>query len=239
MVSSDLVYEQAKFFLYVMGGLLFALFFMLRKEVSLILREKMRSGKGYGYIRMLMPDRQEKMFFVNLKNGVFDMFDRTYMVDVASGTFRPTLINKDDKKEKSFFKLFRGVADKLKSRNPEDEEIKQRILEDIDKNLKSRSSGAYKMNLEAITFKGKAPVYTYLWDRSEPVDLYDMQKSYDSATFNAAIIRAKAVSGMKDFLAQNKRLTYILFGTAIAALAAAYFAYETNQAIAMLAAAGG
>ncbi len=214
------------YFLMVLFGLILVLTY---QDVMLSLKVKLFHKKGHGYIRMLMPDRQEKMNFVDLKQGTFTLFGKRYMVDVATGTFMASeteALTRTKKKQRRIIQFMMGLAKKFKTVDEVEEEAKKEILRKLDKVLRARSRGEYLIDLESITMKGKYPVFTYRWDRSEPIDLMNTGRKFDPEMFNAAVIKAKAQGSILDMVAQNKKLIYILLGIAAGVAASAYFSYE-------------
>ncbi len=219
------------YFLMVGFGLVLALTY---KDVMLSIKVKLFHKKGHGFIRMVMPDRQEHLDFVDLKAGTFKLFGKRYVVDVTAGTFMAAeseVLTRTKKKQRRIIQLMMGVANKFRVKDEVEEAAKREILKKLDAVLKARSRGEYLIDLEAITMKGKYPVFTYRWDRSEPIDLMKANKTVDPDMFEAAVIKAKAQGSILDVVGQNKKLIYILLGIAVGVAASAYFSYEVFIAV--------
>lgn len=194
---------------------LIVVFVLIRKEVSIALMRKFFRGKGWVTVRMFMPDRQEVEAFVNLrKKPTLHFFGRSYIYDMAKATFKL------------------GVTEEVSEPSVTESKLR-RVVGKILKKPKKPGLGLkeYKVKFEYLTRYQKFPVINFRWDRSEPIDPYDLgDKGMDSSLVDAAIMRAKAQSSIKELFGQNKKVIMFFMIAAAAAAAAAYFSYE-NYAI--------
>tara|TARA_Y100000310_G_scaffold105453_2_gene103944 strand:- start:9130 stop:9765 length:636 start_codon:yes stop_codon:yes gene_type:complete len=177
-------------------------FALVRKEVVLAFKRKFFTGKGYVYIRMWMPDRQEVEDFVNLKKShTLQFFGRSFLFDASTAAFKEALPAE-------------------KSGTPQ--------VDDKGKPILKEGGKQFELKTANITKRGKFPVFNFRWDKAEPIDPYSLQRKLPSDLFETAIMRAKAQGTFGKFLAQNSRIMMMLMGAVIAAAAAAWFSHETQ-----------
>ena len=197
------------------AGLGFAL---VRKEVVLAYKRKFFTGKGYVYIRMWMPDRQEVEDFINIKkDNTISFFGRMFIFDAKVATFREA----------------------MPLENPINVEVDgegklKRLIKKVTPWKVKKDGKVFRLNPAHMTKKGKFPVYNFRWDKAEPIDPYQLDRAIPSDLFENAIMRAKAQGAFAKFLSQNSKIMMLIMGAAVAAAAAAYFSFETNAAIDVL-----
>lgn len=210
----------------ILGNAIYTLFFLMaiifvltRKVAVPELKRRFFTGKGYAWVRIVMPDRHEQEDFVNIKKEPLRVGGRSFLLDYSAVTFKSggqVKMGRPPKKEKlDLKKMVEYDAEgklKLKAETP----VKGAV-------------DSYILDIEATTTRGKYPVFTFRYDKSEPIDFFALEKKVDSTKFDLMIKRALAQKNLKDVLGGNKRLMlYIMIAAALIA-AAAYFSFENNS----------
>lgn len=278
-VSSGLVYAALVFCI--------GIIFITRKVLVPEVKRRLSSGKGWGWIRIIGPDKHEQEDFVNLRGGRVKVGKRCYIVELGAATYKgglgesevpimlkdERLLISNERLESLRTNLAEALAfksDKTKWK-PLNKEQKDSVKSQIDgfkaqiaeeaKKLQAVQKEIVTFNLDrtASTMKGKYPVFTFRYDRSEPVDFFSLFKrqvkvfkcvscqknnavevdggGHDSASVEMEIDKALQMGSLKDALSGNfmKKYGIFIIGAGLLLAANAYFSYENYGAIKELA----
>lgn len=252
--------------LYTLTIVLVAIFFLTRKVVIPEIKRRLRSGQGMGWVRIIGPDKHEQEDFVNLRNDFVKVGKRVFFPVLETCTYKgtdteiPMLVLKDkdavstDQELRNVRQQIAEISGLLKDKkrmkalSEEQEKALMQNLETLEnikaereKFLKSQvESFNYVLDRTATTMKGKYPVYTFRYDKCEPVDYFalDMSKGHDPGRVDLQIQKALTMGNLQSAIG-GKKMSWVIIVAGILLAAAAYFSYETNGMVKDLMAAKG
>ena len=93
---------------YMINFVFVMIFFLTRRALITELKRKFFTGKGYVFVRMIMPDRHEVEDFVNIKKSPIRVGDRSFLIDPSTATLKSVEESTEkEKKEKGYSSLYR------------------------------------------------------------------------------------------------------------------------------------